>query len=245
MTNIQTEEVIYVGGGVELKGFIAWDDDREEPVPGVLVVHEWWGCTGHVKNRAEQLAELGYAAMAVDMYGDGCTVDTPDEAGSLMNDLLSDMAIVRARLSAAQEVLGHHSSCDEHRIAAIGYCMGGGIVLNAARYGQELAAIASFHGSIGLGIAPAGEGTTITGRVVAYNGEDDPFVSQDDIDALAAEMQSIDADYQFINIPGALHAFTNPDATAKGETYGIPLRYSERADRCSWEHLCLLLDSAF
>lgn len=245
MANIQTEQVIYVGGDAELKGYLAWDADQSGAAPGVLVVHEWWGCNDFVRQRAEALAGLGYAAMAVDMYGDGQTVDHPNEANELMTGLLSDLSVVRARLAAAQEVLGHHSSCDESRIAAIGYCMGGGIVLNAARYGQDLAAVASFHGSIGLGVAPAGEGTAISGRVVAYNGEDDPFVSQEDIDALAAEMAAIGADYQFVNIPGAVHAFTNPGATGKGERFGLPLRYNERADRCSWEHMCLLLESAF
>jgi dienelactone hydrolase len=245
MARIQSEDVIYVGGDAELKGYLAWDADRDDPAPGVLVVHEWWGCTDHVRQRADALAGLGYAAMAVDMYGGGRTVGHPNEANELMTGLLSDMNVVRARLAAAQEVLGHHSSCDASRVAAIGYCMGGGIVLNAARYGQDLAAVASFHGSIGLGVAPAGEGTQIRGRVVAYNGEDDPFVSPEDIEALSADMASIGADYQFVNLPGAVHAFTNPGATDIGEAFGLPLRYNERADRCSWEHMCLLLESAF
>jgi dienelactone hydrolase len=245
MANIQTEEVIYAGGDAELKGFLAWDEDGAGPAPGVLIVHEWWGCTDYVKQRAVQLAELGYTAMAVDMYGEGQTVDTPDNAGQLMNTLLSDMAVVRARVAAAHEVLRHHSSCDGSNIAAIGYCMGGGIVLHAARYGENLAAVASFHGSIGLGVAAAGEGVAINGRVAVYHGEDDPFVPAEDISALADEMASIGADYQFVSLPGAVHAFTNPQATENGEKFGIPLKYNERADRCSWDHMCLLLESAF
>lgn len=245
MSNILMEQVSYSAGGADMRGQVAWNDDSEGPRPGVLVVHEWWGNNDYSQSRASKLAELGYAAMSVDMYGEGRTVDNPGDATELMTNLLSDLPRMRERLAAANSLLANHAAVDSERIAAIGYCMGGGIVLNAARYGADFKAVASFHGSIELAIAADGEGESIKGRVAVYNGEEDGFVAADTIEQLHAEMDRIGADYQFIALPGAVHAFTNPAATANGEKFGLPLRYNQRADCCSWDHLCLLLESAF
>ena len=242
---LASQEVEYEVGGVKLKGYMAWNANQGGARPGVIIVHEWWGHNDYAKRRAAMLAELGYTGMAVDMYGDGKTADHPEQAGELMNGLLADLSVVRARFDSALQALRGHPTTDDSKMAAIGYCMGGGIVVHAARYGADLAAVASFHGSIALGVAPAGEGGEIKGRVVAYNGEDDSFIPREDIDGLQSEMDALNADYQFINIPGALHGFTNRLATSNGEKYGIPLRYSERADRCSWDHMSLLLEGVF
>jgi len=245
MANIQSQEIDYSAGGVDMKGYIAWDGDLDGPRPGVLVVHEWWGNNDYARRRAEMLAGLGYTGMAVDMYGGGQTAGNPDEAGALMNGLLGDLGAVRARFNAALERLRAHDSTDAAKMAAIGYCMGGGIVLHMARYGAGLNAVASFHGALPLGIAPEGEGGDVTARIAVYHGEDDVFFTDEEVGAFKVEMRKTGADCLFNTMPGALHGFTNPLATANGEKYGIPLCYSELADSASWDHMQLVLQSAF
>jgi dienelactone hydrolase len=245
MSDIQSKSIEYDAGGKAMSGYLAWDAERAGVRPGVLVVHEWWGNNDYVQRRANLLADLGYVAMAVDMYGEGRTADNPDDAGALMNDLLSDLGTVRKRFDAALETLRAQDNVDAGRVAAIGYCMGGGIVLHMARYGRDLRAVASFHGALPLGVAPAGEGGEVTARIAVYHGEDDGFVAEEDIGAFKDEMRKTDADCLFVTLPGALHGFTNPQATVNGEKFGIPLRYSELADRSSWDHMQLVLQSAF
>lgn len=245
MSQIQTGEIRYRAAGAELHGYIAWDAARQGRRPGVLVVHEWWGCNDYVRRRANMLAELGYTALAVDMYGGGRTADNPDAAGKLMSGLLGDLAVVRERFDGALEQLASHASTDPSRLAAIGYCMGGGIVLHMARYGAALRAVASFHGSLPLAVAPQGEGGDMTARVAVYHGEADVFFSAEQVDAFKAEMRKAGADCLFVTLPGALHGFSNPQASVNGEKYGLPLRYNELADRCSWDHMRLVLESAF
>jgi dienelactone hydrolase len=191
------------------------------------------------------LAELGYIALAVDMYGAGRRADNPGDAGRLMNDLLADLDAVRDRFDAAVARLCADERADGSRVAAIGYCMGGGIVLHMARHGRDLKAVASFHGALPLGIAAGGAGGEVKGRVAVYHGEDDAFVGPDAVADFQREMRDAGADCLFVTLPGALHGFTNPRATANGEKFGIPLRYSELADRCSWDHMRLVLESAF
>ncbi|NNJ64336.1 MAG: dienelactone hydrolase family protein [Xanthomonadales bacterium] len=245
MANIKSQEVTYTAGGASMKGYLAWDADRPGERPGVLVVHEWWGCNDYARRRADMLAELGYTGMAVDMYGDGQTAGNPDDAGGLMNDLLGDLGVVRQRFDAALGVLKQHESTDAGKTAAIGYCMGGGIVLHMARYGSGLKAVASFHGALPLAVAPEGEGADVTARIAVYHGEADVFFSPEEVAAFHAEMDKTGADCLFVTLPGALHGFTNPAATANGEKYGIPLRYNELADSASWSHMQLVLQSAF
>lgn len=245
MADIRTEEISYSADGVTMKGYIAWDDGIEGKRPGVLVVHEWWGHNDYPRKRADMLAELGYTALALDMYGAGRTADHPGDAEKFMMEVLSNLEGARARFNAALEQLRAHPTVDPTRTAAIGYCMGGGLVLHMARYGADLDAVASFHGSLPLAVAPAGEGAQVTARVVAYNGEDDSFVPAKAIAAFRREMEQAGADYQFINFPGALHSFTNPDATAYGVKFGLQLEYNALADESSWAHLRLLLQSVF
>lgn len=245
MSDIQSREISYSAGGAAMQGYIAWDGARSGRRPGVLVVHEWWGRNDYVRRRADMLAELGYTAMAVDMYGGGRTADNPDAAGQLMNGLLADLGVVRQRFDAACRQLEAEQTVDAAKIAAIGYCMGGGIVLHMARYGADLAAVASFHGSLPLGLAPKGEGGEVKARVAVYHGEDDVFFKPEDVAAFKAEMRNSGADCLFVTLPGALHGFSNPQASVNGEKFGLPLRYNELADRCSWDHMQLVLESVF
>jgi len=245
MAELQSKEVEYEDDGVVLHGYLAWDDAVSGPRPGVLVVHEWWGNNDYTRMRANMLAELGYTALAIDMYGEGKTADHPQDAQKFMSESIANLPAARSRFNAALNLLNSQSTVDPERTAAIGYCFGGGVVLHMARYGADLDAVASFHGSLGLANAPEGEGEPITARVVAYNGEADTFVSADAIAAFKAEMTAAGADYQFINFPGAVHGFTNPAATANGEKFGLPLKYSPLADQSSWDHMRLLLEAAF
>lgn len=245
MANIQSEELTYSADGVEMNAYIAWDADREGERPGVLVVHEWWGNNPYSRRRADMLAALGYTGMALDMYGGGRQAANPDEAGELMNGLLADLEAVRSRFNAALSVLQAHPTTDSANSAAIGYCMGGGIVLHMARYGADLKAVASFHGALPLGVAADGEGADVTARIAVYHGEDDVLIPDEAVQSFRAEMKKTGADCLFIPLPTALHGFSNPAATANGEKYELPLRHDERADDASWNHMQLVLQSAF
>ena len=245
MTEIQTQEIEYSTDGVNMKGYLAWDAGTRAQRPGVLVAHEWWGSNDYMRKRADMLAELGYTALAVDLYGDGKTADHPERAQQYMTELLSDLPGLRLRFNAALDRLKAEGTVNPKKTAAIGYCLGGGVVLHMARYGADLDAVASFHGSLPLGVAPEAEGTPVTARIVAYNGEDDPFVPAEAIAAFRNEMDQAKADYQFINFPGAIHGFTNPAATANGEKFNLPLKYNALADQSSWNHMRLLFESVF
>lgn len=245
VAEIRTEEITYSGGDAEMKGYVAWDDAVAGKRPGVLVVHEWWGHNDYARKRAEMLAGLGYTALALDMYGQGRSADHPENAQKFMQELTGNLEQGRDRFNAALDVLKAHPTVDASRTAAIGYCMGGGIVLHMARYGADLDAVASFHGSLPLGVAPEGEGGEVTARIAVYNGEADPFVTDDAKQAFKAEMKEVGADYYFIEYPGAVHSFTNPDATAAGEKFDMPLMYDELADESSWAHMRLLFQDVF
>ena len=245
MSKIQSEEISYSADDIEMRAYIAWDGELEGQRPGVLVVHEWWGNNAYARRRADMLAALGYTGMALDMYGGGRIADNPDEAGKLMNGLLEDLGVVRSRFNAALEVMTAHRTTDAGKSAAIGYCLGGGIVLHMARYGAGLKAVASFHGSLPLGVAAQGEGADVTARIAVYHGEDDVLIPDEAVAAFKAEMDKTDADCLFVPLPTALHGFSNTGATSNGEKYGLPLRYDQRADDASWNHMQLLLQSAF
>lgn len=243
MAEIQTREITYSGGGAEMKGFLAWDDSIEGERPGILVVHEWWGHNDYPRMRARMLAELGYTALSLDMYGEGQTADHPKDANTFMSAVTQNMDAGRERFNAALELLKNHETVNAEKTGAIGYCFGGGVVLHMARMGADLDIVASFHGSLGLAKAPGPD--TINTRVLAYNGAADPLVSADAISAFKAEMESVGADYDFIQFEGAIHGFTNPAATENGEKFNLPLKYDVMADKASWAHLQTELEAAF
>lgn len=243
MTNIHTEEISYSGDGIEMKGYIAWDSNKDGPRPGVLVVHEWWGCNEYSQRRARMLAEAGYIGMAVDLYGDGRTAANPDEAGDLMTARIDDMEGTRARFMAALDALKAHPGVDGSRTGAIGYCFGGGVVTHMARMGAALNVTGSFHGAVGLAAVDGPD--QIDCRIMVYNGEADVLIDDDQISGFKAEMAKTGAHYEFIQLPGALHGFSNPMATTNGQKYGLPLAYNALADESSWAHLLLTFEDVF
>lgn len=243
MANIHTEEISYSGDDVEMKGYIAWDSNKDGPRPGVLVVHEWWGCNEYSQRRARMLAEAGYIGMAVDLYGDGRTAANPDEAGDLMTARIDDMEGTRARFMAALDALKAHPGVDGSRTGAIGYCFGGGVVTHMARMGAALNVTGSFHGAVGLAAVDGPD--QIDCRIMVYNGEADVLIDDDQISGFKAEMAKTGAHYEFIQLPGALHGFSNPMATTNGQKYGLPLAYNALADESSWAHLLLTFEDVF
>jgi len=241
---IKMGPVEYTANGVTLKGFLAYNETIKGKQPGVLVVHEWWGLNDYARKRAQMLAQLGYTALAVDMYGDGKTATHPDDAGKFASEVMQHFRDTgRARFLAAEDFLKKQPTVDSTRIAAIGYCFGGGVVLNMAREGADLKGVASFHGMLSA-VTPAEPGA-IKAKILVLHGGDDKFTTNEQIDAFKDEMTKARADYRFIVYPGALHSFTNPDATALGKKYNIPIAYNEKADKESWAEMTKFLNQIF
>ena len=236
------KEVSYQTGDTVMKGYLAYDDALTGKRPGILVVHEWWGHNSYARKRAEMLAELGYTAMAVDMYGDGKTADHPDNAGKFATAVRQDQDMMQARFNAARHYLNSQETVDPELNAAIGYCFGGSVVLGMARSGADLDGVVSFHGSLG-GLPPVSD--KVTAKVLAANGADDPFNSKETIELFKEEMETAGVDFEFINYPGVKHSFTNPDANVFGEKFGLPLEYNAEADKASWQKMQQFLDSIF
>jgi len=237
---IQTKEVEYRQGGTVLKGFIAWDDAVAGKRPGVLVVHEWWGLNDHARNQARRLAEAGYVGFALDMYGAGKVTTHPQDAQAFATEATKDPAVVAARFNAALDLLKRDPRVDPARIAAIGYCFGGGVVLGMARSGADLAAVVSFHGSLGTK-TPAERGK-VKARVLVLAGGADPFVPPEQVEAFRREMQAAGARLDIVTYPGAKHGFTNPDAGSYGMAQ---LAYDAAADRQSWAAMLKLFHEVF
>src|SRR5688572_8786487 len=135
---IKEENVTYEGDNVTMNGYVAYDENKEGTRPAVLVVHEWWGLNDYSKQRAKQLAELGYFAMAIDLFGNGVQADNPRAADSLAKPFYTDAQMVKRRFDAAMQKLKTYSQVDQSKVAAIGYCFGGSMVLNMAKMGEDL-----------------------------------------------------------------------------------------------------------
>ena len=240
---IEGKPVEYTTGGVTMKGYLAWDANVQGKRPGVLVVHEWWGQNEYIRKRAAMLAELGYTALALDMYGEGKMASHPDEAGKFSSEVMKNFPVAKERFLAGLEFLKKDPTVDPSRIAAIGYCFGGGVVLNMARQGVDLKGVASFHGS--LAVVKPEKPTPIKAAVRVYNGADDKFIPAEAIEALKKEMADQKVDFRFMNLPGAVHAFTNPEATETGKKFNMPIAYNEAADKTSWADLKVFLAEIF
>jgi dienelactone hydrolase len=232
------KEVSYKDDGTTLKGYVAYDDAIKGKRPGVIVVHEWWGHNAYARSRADMLAKLGYTAIALDMFGDGKTIDHPDDAGKMAGAISSNMPLMKARFLAALKTLNAEPTVDPARTGAIGYCFGGSVVLNMAREGVGLAAVAAFHAQVG-GQTKAVKGK-FQGRVLVANGADDKWITPESVEAFKKEMDAAGVKYKYVAYPGAIHGFTNPAATGLGEKFQIPIAYNKDADEKSWIELTTL-----
>ncbi len=236
------EEVIYKANGRTMKGYVAYDKAQKGKRPGMLVVHEWWGCNEYAKKRARMLANLGYIAIAVDLYGDGKIAPDPATAKAYAEPFNKNPILARQLLEAGQYVLRNYPQTDDTEIGAIGYCFGGNVLLNMARMGMPFMGVVSFHG--GLEGVPA-TAATINTKILVCHGEADSFVSSEEVQKFQQEMRVAQIPYEFISYPNATHAFTNPDATAVGQQFGLPIEYNEAADLKSWKDMVDFLKRAF
>ncbi len=242
-SDVRGEEVTYTVGEVKLTGYLTYDATQQGQRPGVLVVHEWWGHNDYVRDRAQMLAGMGYTAFALDMYGDGKQANHPGDAQKFMMEVLQDMPAAEARFRAAQKILQDHTTTDPERIAAIGYCFGGGVILHMARIGTDLDGVASFHGSLAPS-APAEPGS-VKARILVLHGAADPFIPAEQLEGFRSEMDAAGADYEVIEYAGAMHGFTNPGATAMGEKFELPLAHDAVADSASWAEMETFLTEIF
>jgi dienelactone hydrolase len=242
-SKVEGRAVEYTAGGVMMKGYLAYDSNIKGKRPGILVVHEWWGLNDYARKRARMLAALGYTAFAVDMYGEGKQAAHPDDAGKFSSELMKNFDTAKARFMAAMEFLKKQPSVDPEEIAAIGYCFGGGIVLNMARQGVDLKGVASFHGSLAA-VKPAESGA-VKARILVLHGADDKFTTPEQIEAFQKEMKAAGADFRLIVYPGAMHSFTNPDADVYAKKYHMPIAYNASADNKSWAEMKKFLHIVF
>jgi dienelactone hydrolase len=232
-TSIKEEPVTYAANGTTLKGYVAYDEKKTGTRPIVLVVPEWWGMTDYPRMRARKLAEMGYLAMAVDMYGNGKVADNPKDAQDASTPFYSNLQLGTERLNAAMAKAKTFSQADTSQVVAIGYCFGGSMVLNFAKMGAPLAGVVSFHG--GLQTVPPQKGTKA--QFLICHGGADSFVPQPQVDAFKKGMDSAGVAYTFKVYPGATHAFTNPAATETGKKFNMPISYNAAADTASWNDM--------
>lgn len=233
-----TQEIKYSHEGLDLSGYLAWDNALAGKRPGVLLVHEWWGLNDYARTRARQLAGMGYIAFALDMYGGGRVTHHPDEAGQWAQQVRANAVVWRARARAGLDELLKQDLVDPDRVAAIGYCFGGSTVLHMAYTDAPLKGVVSFHGAL---VPPAAD-TTVKPRVLICHGGADAFIPQASVDAFQSGMEQVGAKYTIVTFGGVRHSFTNPDAG----TYGIEnIKYDADADRQSWTLMKLFFDDLF
>ncbi len=243
MARVVGQEVAYNDQGITMKGYLAYDKAIKGKRPGVLVVHEWWGHNEYARQRARMLAGMGYTALAVDMYGDGKQADHPDDAGRFAREVSKNMPLARSRFEAAMSLLKRHKTVQADALAAIGYCFGGGLVLNLARQGVDLKGVASFHGTLATD-TPAERGK-VKARVAVFTGADDVMVPKAQVETFAREMEAAAVSYRLTSYPGVKHSFTNPAADEYASKFKLPLAYNAEADRDSWNRLGEFLGELF
>jgi dienelactone hydrolase len=229
---IKTEVIEYKDGDAALEGFLAYDDSKTEPRPGVLVIHDWTGLQDYAKERTTMLAELGYVAFAADIYGKGVRPTDPKECAVMSGKYKSDLPLLRRRVALGFEQLKKQKRVQPDKIAAIGYCFGGTSVLELARSGAEVKGVVSFHGALATTL-PAQSGA-VKAKILVCHGDADPFVKPAEVAAFKDEMANAKADVKFIAYPGAVHSFTKKEAgndPSKGQAY------NENADKESWAEM--------
>lgn len=235
-------EVVYPCNGIQMKSYVVYDAAIKGKRPAIVVVPEWWGNNEYAKKRAYMLAELGYIAIAADIYGEGKQAADPQTAQSYATPFYKNPNLAQACIEAAINQLKSYPQTDAQNIAAIGYCFGGSMVLNAIKLGTDVKGVVSFHG--GLATVPAQRGV-VKGRILVCHGAEDKFVPVSDIEQFRLNLDTAGVFYQFIVYPNAVHAFTNPESTDNGKRFKIPIAYNEAADKRSWEDMKAFLTLIF
>ncbi len=237
---LKKETIEYQDGGTILEGYLVYDDAIEGKRPGVIVVHDWMGPGAYSNGRAEQLAQLGYAAFAVDIYGKDVRPKDQKEAGEQAGQYKGNRALMRSRAKAGLDALSAQPMVDPTRVAAIGYCFGGTTALEMGRAGMPLSGIVSFHG--GLQTPSPAEKGAVKAKVLVLHGADDPLVPPAEVEDFQKEMNSAGADWQMVYYSGAVHSFTRPDA---GDDKSKGVAYNEKADKRSWEAMKVFFSEIF
>ena len=237
---VLTKNISYQHDGIELEGYLAYDDSIKGKVPAVLIVHEWWGLNDYARKRAEQLAAMGYVAFALDMYGKGKVTQHPKQAGEWMRQVNNNVDLWRQRALAGLQVLKDEPRTDTSRIAAIGYCFGGATVQQLAYSGADVRGVVSFHGS--LLPPPSDQLSRVKAKLLICHGSADPFMKAEAVQNYIASMNASGLDWQMIMYGGAKHSFTNPDADKAGMA---ALKYSKSADQRSWSHMKQFFEEIF
>lgn len=232
--SIKEEAVTYSAGGTTLKGYVAYDDKKQGKRPIILVVPEWWGLTDYPRMRAKMLAQMGYIAMAVDMYGDGKIMGNPKDAQDAATPFYKNPQMGKDRLDAALAKVKTYPQADTSQAVAIGYCFGGSVVLNSAKLGSDLKGVVSFHGGL-QGVPP--NKSLIKAQVLVCQGGADSFVPKDQVAAFRKSMDSAGVAYTFKEYANATHAFTNPAADSLAAKFQMPIKYNPEADKASWNDM--------
>lgn len=232
---VQVTNVTIDAGGVPLNSVVAFNDDTITRKPVIVIVPEWWGLDTHVKNVAQRLAELGYFAIGLDMYGNSKLADNPDTAKAWATPFYANPRLANERILAAIAKAKTYSVVDTANIAAIGYCFGGSCVLNAARLGTPLKAVASLHGGLATSLPISKD--LFKAAVLICHGAADKFVSPEEVATFKKQMDSAGVKYVFKEYANATHAFTNPAATATGKKFNMPIEYNAAADTASWNDM--------
>ncbi|GJL56112.1 MAG: hypothetical protein NPIRA02_32440 [Nitrospirales bacterium] len=237
---IQEQTIPYTHGETQLQGYLVWDDSIKGKRPGVLVVHEWWGLNAYAKARAKQLAEMGYVAFAVDMYGTGKVTDHPKQAGEWMKETTANVKTWQDRAIEGLKVFQKQDMVDVESVAAIGYCFGGATVVQLVYSGAPVRGVVSFHGALPL--PNKGQAINTNAKVLIAHGNEDPFLKEEHIQQFRSALEEADLDWQMVIYAGARHSFTNPGADKVGMD---ALKYNKKADERSWKHMKLFFDELF
>lgn len=236
---IVSNTVNYLDGGTLLQAFFAYDDSFEERRPAVLICHTWGGRDEFVDNKAKQLAELGYVAFALDMYGQGTLGTTTEESAALMQPFIDDRQLLRQRINAALYAVTLLPWVDDSKIAAIGFCFGGLCVLDLARMGADIKGVVSFHGL--LNAPEISEKQPVLAKVLALHGHDDPMATEDQLKTFTQEMTDLKVDWQLHSYGNTVHAFTNP----KANNPALGTVYNDIADKRAWQSMRNFLEEIF
>ncbi len=227
---IESKNLDYSVAGTTMQGYLSEIPTKSALSPGILIVHDWMGLRDYAKQKSEQLAKMGYVALAVDIYGKGIRPNTPKEAAELAGKYKNDRNQLRSRIRAAYAALVARPNVDKTKIIIIGYCFGGTTALELARSGAPLAGTVSFHG--GLSSPTPQDAKNIKGKVLVLHGADDPNVPPEEVEAFKKEMKDANVTMKFVAYPGAVHAFTNPKA---GNDVKKGAAYNAEADKKSWQ----------
>lgn len=231
---LKEEVVSYTLDSTTRNNFVVYDENIEGKRPVVFIVHEWWGLNDYIRQRARQIASLGYLAVAIDMYGDNKYGPDPKSAETLAAPFYANPEIAKPIFDAVQTKIKTFPQADTTNMAAIGYCYGGAMVLNFARFGEDLKGVVSFHGNLNVTQPVKG---VLKAAVLVCHGAADPYVPEEEVAKFKKQMDSIGAPYILKEYPGAVHGFTNPAATEIGKKYNFSLAYNEKADKESWEEM--------